>query len=202
MDSPCDGHLIATKKILRYVKGTHCSMVYYINPKYSFSLSGFTDVDWGGDVITRRSTSGYCFNLGSAAIFWCSKKQQIISLSSTKDEYVAASMATQECTWLKRLIQDIGITVDYPVPISCDNENTIKLAGNPMFHARTKHIEVHYYFVREKVLSQKVVLQQVGTNDPVANVFTKALPRAKFEMFRRALGLTDRVSALRGSVAN
>lgn len=111
-------------------------------------------------------------------------------------------MATQESVWRKRLIQDMGVTVDYLVPIACDNESTIKLAGNPMFHARTKHIEVQYHFVREKVLNQEIVLHQVRTNDQVADVFTKALPRAKFETFRMDLGVTDRMSALRGSVKN
>ena len=90
--------------------------------------------------------------------------------------------------------------MDYPIPIACNNESTIKLAGNPVFHARIKHIEIHHHFVHEKVLNQEIVLQKVRTSDQVVDVFTKALPRAKFELFRSDLGLTDRVSALRGSV--
>ena len=90
--------------------------------------------------------------------------------------------------------------MDYPIPIACDNKSTIKLAGNPVFHACTKNIEIHHHFVREKVLNQEIVLQKVRTSDQVADVFTKALPRAKFELFHSALGLTDHASALRGSV--
>ena len=81
--------------------------------------------------------------------------------------------------------------MDYPIPIACDNESTIKLVGNLVFHARTKHIEIHHHFVREKVLNQEIVLQKVRTSDQVADVFTKALPRAKYELFRSALGLTE-----------
>ena len=135
-------------------------------------------------------------------ISWCSKRQQTVSLSSIEAKYVAATTAAQECIWIKRLLQDTGFALNYPIPVSCDNESTNKLASNPVFHASTKHIEVHYHFVREKVLKQEIVLKKVGTNDQVANVFTKALLRAKFEKFRSALGVVDNSFALRGSVAN
>lgn len=165
-------------------------------------LTGFVDVDWAGDSNDKRSTTGYCFNMGSAAISWCSKKQTTVALSSCEAEYVAATMATQECIWLKRLIQEMFSALDYPIPIHCDNESAIKLAGNPVFHARTKHIETHYHFVREKVLAQDIQLQKIRTEDQVADIFTKALGKAKFEVFRDALGIVDSKFALRGSVAN
>ncbi|KAK2969975.1 hypothetical protein RJ640_008315 [Escallonia rubra] len=166
----------------------------------SFILSGFVDADWAGDVNDRRSTTGYCFDTGSAAISWCSKKQHNVTLSSTEAEYAAATMATQECVWLKRLINDIYAKVDYVIPIHCDNESAIKLAENPVFHARTKHIEVQHHFVREKVLEQEIALEKVRTGDQVADIFTKALTKEKFEMFRDALGVIDCKHALRESV--
>ncbi|KAK3003520.1 hypothetical protein RJ639_018195 [Escallonia herrerae] len=134
MDKPQISHLNAAKRILRYVKGT---LEYGLRYKKSdrFILSGFVDADWAG----------------SAAISWYSKKQQNVTLSSTEAEYVAATMATQECVWLKRLISDIYAKVEYVIPIHCDNESAIKLAENPVFHARTKHIEVQHHFVREKM---------------------------------------------------
>ena len=92
MDSPRDGHLIAAKRILRYVKRTLQFCLLY-KPKISFSLYGFTYADWDSDVITRCSTIGYCFSL-DCCVSWCSKKQQTVSLSSTAAEYVAATMAT------------------------------------------------------------------------------------------------------------
>ena len=136
MDKPCVGHLIAAKRILRYVKGTlNFGLMYKQN--IPFYLSGFVDADWAGDVNDKRSTTGYCFSTGSAAVSWCSKKQATVALSSCEAEYVAATMATQECLWLKRLIQEMVPVFDYPISIQCDNESAIKLAGIQCFmHAR------------------------------------------------------------------
>lgn len=94
----------------------------------------------------RRSTTCFCFNTGSTTVAWCSKNQTTVALSSCEAKYVAATMATQVCIWLKRLIEEMVFTVAYAVPIHCDNESAIKLAGNQVFHARTKHIETHYHF--------------------------------------------------------
>ncbi|KAH7567578.1 hypothetical protein JRO89_XS07G0096000 [Xanthoceras sorbifolium] len=199
MDKPRVSHLIAAKRILRYVKGTQNFRSMY-KQSTPFHLSGFMDVDWAGDVNDRRSTTGYCFSTGSAPVSWCSKKQSTIALSSCEAKYVAATMATQESLWLKLLIQEMTPGLNYPVPIYYDNESAIKLAGNPMFHARTKHIETHYHFVREKVLTQDIELQKIRSENKVADIFTKALAKAKFEVFRRDLGIIDRNSALKGSV--
>ncbi|KAK2991021.1 hypothetical protein RJ640_005503 [Escallonia rubra] len=190
MQTPRTPHLDAAKRIMRYVKG---SLGYGLMYKKggNFLLSGFSDADWAGDENDRHSTTGYCFNMGSAAISWCSKKQPSVALSSTEAEYIAATMATQECIWLKRLISDISKKVDYAVPIHCDNESAIKLASNPVFHGRTKHIEVRHHFVREKVLSQDIKLDSVRTSNQVADLFTKALAESKFERFRAALGMLD-----------
>ncbi|KAK3014567.1 hypothetical protein RJ639_010181 [Escallonia herrerae] len=157
----------------------------------NFLFSGFSGVDWAGDANDRHSTTGYCFSMGSTAISWCSKKQPSVALSNTEAEYIAATMAMQECIWLKRLISDIYKKVDYAVPIHCDNESAIKLASNPVFHGRTKHIEVRHHFVREKVLSQDIKLDSVRTSNQVADLFTKALAESKFERFRAALGMLD-----------
>ncbi|KAK4381916.1 Retrovirus-related Pol polyprotein from transposon RE1 [Sesamum angolense] len=190
MQSPRSSHLDAAKRILRYIKGSLDYGLLYKNSN-DFKLKGFTDADWVGDASDRRSTSGYCFNIGSAVVSWCSKKQSTVALSSTEAEYMAATIATQECIWLKRLIGDIYGKVNYTVPIECDNESAIRLASNPVFHGRTKHVEIHHHFVREKVLNQEVELKGIHTNDQVADIFTKALAKPKFESFRTALGVID-----------
>ncbi|XP_042028443.1 secreted RxLR effector protein 161-like [Salvia splendens] len=136
-------HLDAAKRILRYVKGTLSYRLLYKNCD-NFLLSGFVDANWAGDPNDRRSTTGYCFSTGSAVISWCSKKQETLALSSSEAEYVATTMAAQECVWVKRVIGDMLQNVDYPVKIRCGNESAIKLASNPVFHARTKHIEVRH----------------------------------------------------------
>ncbi|XP_071700432.1 secreted RxLR effector protein 161-like [Rutidosis leptorrhynchoides] len=199
MQCPTNVHLDAAKRILRYVKGSMGHGLWYKKCN-DVLLNGFIDADWMGDANDRHSTSGYCFNMSSMIISLCSKKQDVIALSSTEAEYIAATMAAQECTWLRRLIGDILEEVDYVVKLKCDNESAIKLALNPVFHARTKHIEMWYHFIREKVLSGKIELANVRTNDQVADIFTKALTKAKFMKFREALRIFDREFALRGSV--
>ncbi|XP_039063695.1 secreted RxLR effector protein 161-like [Hibiscus syriacus] len=157
MEKPRESHLIAAKRILHYVKSTLNFGLLYKHHA-SFSLTGFVDADWADDVNDRHSTTGYCFNTGSTTVSWCSKNKTIVALSSCEAEYVAATMAIQECILLKRLIQETFYVLDYPVPIHCDNESAIKLAENRVFHARTKHIETLYHFVREKVLTQDIQL--------------------------------------------
>jgi hypothetical protein len=152
-------------------------------------LAGYTDADWAGNAADRRSTSGYAFSIGSAAIAWSSKKQPTVALSSTEAEYRGAAVATCEAIWVKRLLKELHEEVSEPTVIYCDNLSSIQLAKNPVFHARTKHIEVHYHFVRERVLSGEVELKHVPTDRQVADIFTKALGLDKLRQFSGALGL-------------
>ncbi|KAK6778192.1 hypothetical protein RDI58_024910 [Solanum bulbocastanum] len=188
MHSPTTSHLDAAKRILRYVKGSLSHGLWYKRCAI-FLLTVFTDANWAGDSNDRRSTSGYCFSAGSAVVSWCNKKQDVVALSTTEAEYIATTMAAQECIWLKRLIKDMSHKVDYAMQIKCDNESAIKLASNPIFHARTKHIEILHHFVREKVLSKEIELTIVRINTQVADIFTKALEKSKFQYFRDALEL-------------
>ena len=150
---------------------------------------GYTDADWAGNAANRRSTSGYTFSLGNAAIAWSSKKQSTIALSSTEAEYRGAVVATCEAIWLRRLLKDLQDEVLDLTTIYCDNLSNIQLAKNPVFHARTKHIEVHYHFVHECVLSSEVELTYVSTDRHNADIFTKPLGLDKLWQFSGALGL-------------
>jgi hypothetical protein len=152
-------------------------------------LAGYTDADWAGDAADRRSTSGYAFTLGSAAIAWSSKKQPTVALSSTEVEYRGAAVATCEAVWLKRLLKDLHEEVSTLTVIYSDNLNSIQLAKNPVFHPWTKHIEVHYHFVRKHVLCGEVELQYVPTDRQTADIFTKPLGLDKLRQFSGALGL-------------
>ncbi|RVX10690.1 Retrovirus-related Pol polyprotein from transposon RE2 [Vitis vinifera] len=156
---------------LLYKKGEDCKLV------------GYCDADYEGDHDTHRSTTGYVFMLGSGTISWCSKRQSTVSLSTTEAEYRAAAMAAQESTWLIRLMNDLHQLVDYAVPLYYDNQSAVRLAENPVFHARTKHVEVHYHFIKEKVLEEEVELKQIKSEDQVADLFTKGLSGSKFESF-------------------
>ena len=157
------------------------------NPGPAVQLVGYTDADWAGNVADRRSTFGYAFSLRCAA--WSSKKQPTVALSSTEAEYRGAAIVTCKAIWLKRLLKDLQEEVSDPTTIYCDNLNSIKLAKNPVFHAGTKHIEVHYHFVRERVLSGEVELQYVPTDWQTADIFTKPLGLDKLRQFSGALGL-------------
>ena len=104
-------------------------------------------------------------------------------------------MAAQENAWLVQLMSDLHQPMDYVVMLYCDNQSAIRLAENPVFHARTKHVEVHYHFIREKVLQEEIEMRQIKTDDQVADLFTKSLSTCKLEMFRRQLDIVQRMRA-------
>ena len=188
MTRPTEDHLQCAQRVLQYVSGTKDRGLLY-RTGTAAQLIGYTDVDWVGNAADRRFTSGYAFSLGSAAIAWSSKKQPTIALSSTEAEYRGAVVATCEATWLKRLLKDMQEEVSDPTTIYCDNLNSIQLAKNPVFHAGTKHIEVHYNFVCERVLSGEVELQYVPTDRQTADIFAKPLGLDKLRQFLGVLGL-------------
>lgn len=194
MQNPKKSHLEAVRRVLRYVKSTIDYGLLY-KKGGNCKLVGYCDADYAGDHDTRRSTTGYMFTLGSGTISWCSKRQPTVSLSTTEAEYRAAAMAAQESTWLIQLMNDLHQPVDYAVLLYCDNQSAIRLAENPVFHARTKHVEVHYHFVREKVLQEEIEMRQVKTDEQIADLFTKSLSVGKFEHFRRQLGVIQRMGA-------
>ena len=129
------------------------------------------------------------FYLGSMVVAWSSKKKPTVALSSTEAEYCSATVATCEAIWLRRLLQDLRIEVRTPIPIYCDNMSSIQLAKNLVLHARTNHIEVHYHFVRERVLSGEVGLWYVHMDRQVADIFTKPLESDKLQHFTEMLGV-------------
>ena len=151
---------------------------------------GYCDADFAGDESDRHSTSGYCFFLASGLISWYSKKQTVVARSTANAEYVALSFAAQEAKWLIFLFEDFGCSYK-PVLIKDDSQAAIAMSKNPVFHAKSKHIEVHYHFAREEVERKNIVLQFCPTNDMVADAFTKILPKVKFERFRRMMGIFE-----------
>ena len=181
-------HWQAVKCVFRYLKGTMNFDLFYGRDSQP-GLHAFTDSDWAGCYDTRVSTSGNCFLLGGSCISWLSKKQPTVATSSCEAEYRAAFTATVECVWLRRLLMDLCMKPHDSTTIFTDSQSALAVARNPVFHARTKHIEVHYHYVRERLHAGDIDLAYVPTQDNVADLFTKALPREKFEAFRKALGL-------------
>jgi transposase InsO family protein len=189
MNDPSHIHLGAAKRVLRYIQGTLGYGIKY-DSKVETKLIGFCDSDWAGCMDDMKSTSGYVFSLGSGAFSWCSKKQQTVAQSSAEAEYVSAGVATQQAIWLKRILEDFGEKQE-AVTIHCDNKSAIAMAKNPVFHGRTKHIAIKHHFIREAIEDEEVQLSFCKTNDQVADIFTKALPREKFQKLRDALGVQE-----------
>jgi hypothetical protein len=131
---------------------------------------------------------------------WSSKKQPTVTLLNTKAKYRGVAMATCEVAWLCKLLGDLGLHVDKHVVIYCDNLSSSQLARNLVFHAWTKHIEVHYHFIRDKVLACEIDLIYVSIEDQVADIFTKVLGAEKHPQFRSMLGVMELELSLRGSV--
>ena len=137
----------------------------------------------------RHSTSGNVFLLAKGALSWLSKKQATVALSTAEAEYVALSAATQEAIWLRRLLTDVGESLEDPIVINEDNQGAIAMAKNPVGHARTKHIDIRYHFVREGVQNGAIILKYVATGEMIADILTKPLPKHPFEKLVMDLGM-------------
>jgi hypothetical protein len=188
MVEPRGVHMIGAKHVLRYVAGTVDYGLDYIRGD-GVTLVGYTDSDWAGCAADRKSTSGCCFSLGSGLVSWFSRKQKSVALSSAEAEYMAASQASCEAIWLRKMLVGLFGQEMAPTLIHCDNQSCIKLSENPVFHDRSKHIEIRYHFIRDQVQRGAVQLQYIPTDDQVADILTKALPRGKHVFFRDKMGL-------------
>jgi hypothetical protein len=194
MANPTEQHKGAIKRLFRYLNSTQDLQLVYEGELQP--LRAYTDADWAGDLGTRRSTSGYIFNLGSGAISWSSKRQPTVALSSCEAEYMGQTQAAKEAIWLQRLLGELLSQDPDPTIICGDNQGAIALAKNPQFHARTKHIDIQWHFVREKCTEDRITLDFVPTDQQIADGLTKPLPKPAFLRFRQALGLRAPPQAL------
>ena len=132
------------------IRGTIAYGLRYTS-SWGVMLHGFTDLDWMGSAVDRKSTFGYCFSLGSTMIYWSNRKHGSVSQSTAEAEYIAASAAGREAVWLRKLLSDLFSSELESTVIHCDNQSCIKLTENPMFHDRSKHIEMRYHYVWDMV---------------------------------------------------
>lgn len=182
-------HMNAAKHLLRYLNNT-------INFKLTFRKTGlrlkaYADADWASGSDDRRSFTGFAFFLAGAAITWESRKQQTVALSSTEAEYMALSSASKEAVYLRRFIQELGFPelVDAPTELNGDNLSALQLVKNPVYHSRTKHIDVRVHFIREIFGKHSIDLKYVPTNDMIADILTKNLNKSKHSDLSQKLGL-------------
>ena len=188
-NQPRNNHWKAGMRVLRYIKGT---LDYGVTYKAGSSLTGHCDSDWAGDIDSRKSVSGYCFSLGSGIFSWISKKQPTVALSSTEAEYKAACFASCEAVWLRRILWHLGVQEEHATVLRCDNQSCMAIAKNPVFHARTKHIEIQYHYVRELIKDGIVELVYCPTAENGDDISTKALGKEQIQVHLRSLGIGPR----------
>ncbi|XP_062014077.1 uncharacterized mitochondrial protein AtMg00810-like [Rosa rugosa] len=210
MSQPTELHLMAAKRVLRYVKGTVNFGIFY-KKEGNKDLAAFTDSDYAGCLEDRKSTSGYAFILNSRAVAWSLRKQPIVTLSTTENESIAAAACAcqvvwmkiilkklsyegGECTtilWMKIILKKLSYEGGECTTIFYDNSSTIKLSRNPVMHGRSKHIDVRFNFLRDLTKEGVVQLVLCGTQEQVADVFTKPLKLDLFLKLRGLLGVCE-----------
>ncbi|KAJ4776116.1 hypothetical protein LUZ62_060373 [Rhynchospora pubera] len=198
MHKPTINHWAATKRILRYLCGTlGFGLTFHSNSPPQ--INAYCDADWAGCPDDRRSTTGFAIYLGNNLVSWSAKKQPTVSRSSTEAEYRSLAVTCAEILWLQYLLREMHMPVhDSPV-LWCDNIGATFLASNPIFHARTKHIEIDYHFVRERVANKELQVKFLSSQDQIADVLTKPLLSARFMNLRSKLQVSGAPSACGGS---
>lgn len=154
-------------------------------------LSGYSDSDLAGHVDDRRSTGGMAFYLNESLVTWVSQKQRCVALSSCEAEFMAATAAACQAIWLRNLLGQVTGNYVGPVVLYIDNKSAIDLAKNPVFHGRSKHIDIRYHFIRECIERGEIVIKHISTEFQKADALTKALVTVKFERMRALLGVQD-----------
>jgi hypothetical protein len=190
LSAPTTCHCNAATRVIRYLKSCPGHNIFFPRDS-SLHLVGFSDADWAGCKDTRCSISGQCFFLGKSLISWRTKKQLTVSRSSSEAEYRALAAATCELQWILYLFRDLHVTTIKPPVLYCDNHSAIHIAANPVFHERTKHLEIDCHLVREKLHSGLMKLLPVPSKHQLADFFTKALLPQPFHLLLSKLGLLD-----------
>jgi hypothetical protein len=189
LEAPRVHHWATVKRIFRYVSKTINYGVLF-NRKEDWTIAGYSDADWAGDLATRKSRTGYIFLFGGGSVSWQSRLQDIVTLSTAEAEYVAATEAGKESVWIRQLFHQLG-ELDIKAQLFVDNQSAIKLAKNPVFHRRTKHIDVKYHKIREWVGGNYFDLQHVSSSDMVADFLTKNVNSKCLERNRRMASIVE-----------
>ena len=190
MSSPTESHWFAAKRILRYLKGTTELGIYYKKGENA-KIVAYYDSDFAGDIDDRRSTSRFVFLFGSGAVSWSSKKQPVVTLSTTEAEYIAAAYCACQCIWIQRVLEKLSLEEQKNTLILCDDNSTIKLSKNPVFHGRSKHIDIKFHFLRDLVKEGTIKLSYCSSQTQVVDIMTKPLKLEQFSKLRMMLGMLE-----------
>ncbi|XP_039688778.1 secreted RxLR effector protein 161-like [Medicago truncatula] len=190
MVKPTTSHLVAAKRILRYVKGTsNYGIQYSKNP--SGELVGYSDSDWSGDKDDRKNNAAYVFMIGNAAFSWSSKKESVVALSSCEAEYIATSMTACQAKWINMLLMELQLVKDEKMELRIDSKSTIGLAKHPVAHGRSKHIETRFHFLRDQWNNGKFEVKHCKTDEQIADMLTKPLKLSSFDYLKKKLGMAE-----------
>ncbi|XP_062118495.1 uncharacterized mitochondrial protein AtMg00810-like [Humulus lupulus] len=200
MHNPLTSHWIVVKRILRYLAGTLDHGIH-MQKSFHFTLEAFSDADWASNPEDRWSTTGFCVYFGGNLIGWQSKKQTNISWSSIEAEFRSLASVVTELTWIQSLLRELHVSLRAPPTVWCDNLSSVMLASNLVLHARTRHIEIDLYFVRDKVLHHQLLVKHVPALDLVANCLTKPVSCNRFSDLKDKLTVVSLSTlSLRGPV--
>nr|XP_016478500.1 PREDICTED: uncharacterized mitochondrial protein AtMg00810-like [Nicotiana tabacum] len=183
MQNPRDTHLKVAYHVLRYLKGDP-NLGIFLSSRTCYMISAFYDSHWAACPESRKSISGYLILLGGCPVSWKSKEQSTISLSSIEVEYRSTRVVVGELVWLARLFEELTVPLSLPIPVFCDSQTALHIAKNPVFHERTKHIEVNCHFIRDKLQKGLISLHHISTSDQLADIFTKTLTGSEIQVFK------------------
>ncbi|CAM8991331.1 unnamed protein product [Rhodiola kirilowii] len=190
MQTPKEAHWHAAIRVLHYIKN-HPGQGIVLSRRSSLQLIAYCDSDWAACPLTRRSLTGYFILLGDSPVSWKTKKQPTVSRSSAEAEYRSMAAACCELIWLKAFLLSLGICHTSPMRLICDSQAALHISANPVFHERTKHIEIDCHFVRDLIQSSWVTTSHVRSQDQLADMFTKALGKQPFTYLLGKLGIRD-----------
>lgn len=201
LQQPKKSHIEGALRIVRYIKKSS-EQGLLLSSSSDNTISGYCDADWAVCPFTRRSVPGYVVKMRSSLISWKAKKQSTVSRSSTEAEYRSLTTATKELVWLLGLLEELNVEIKKPVKVFCDSKTTIQLAVNPVYHERTKHIEINCHFIRERLEQGLIENNYVPTQQQPADIFTKGLNKARHEFLLSKLGILNIFisPSLRGSI--
>jgi hypothetical protein len=199
MHKPTQTHWQSMKRLLRYLKST-IQFGLHIYRSSCNVLQDFCDTDWAGNKDDRHSTRSIYIFLGKNMIFWGCRKQATVACSSTEAEYKAQANTATKLQWLKSLFQELGLVLSTPPILWCDNIGATYLSSNPVFYARTKHIEIDFHFVRDMIASKALHVRFISSTDQLADLLTKPISSSRFTVLRTKLNVLSIPFGLKGRV--
>ncbi|CAM8978582.1 unnamed protein product [Rhodiola kirilowii] len=190
MSNPGEKHWLAMKYLLKYISGTKDIGLVFQNYDPNAGLVGYVDSDYAGNKDNRKSTTNFFYTWNGNCVSWKSQLQPIVTLSSTKAEYVAATEAVKVALWLTGIVGEIE--AKNPVPhLHMDIQSALYLCKDPVYHERSKHIDVRYDFIRDKIDSNEIVLKKIFGDINPADFGIKIVPTNKFVYCRRKLHIDE-----------